>query len=119
MMLGALAMIGKYDHVNPIGYLTPLLILAIPVFDTVYVMTLRAARGKNPFRGSPDHFALRLRRTGLSVPAVTGITWCVGLLFGGLGLWNLMLDRSGSIILVSCAAATLAVAGALLTRVRT
>ena len=73
MMLGALAMIGKYDAVNRIGCLTPLLILAIPIFDTLLVMTLRAARGMNPFKGSPDHFALRLRRPGCRSPVVTGV----------------------------------------------
>jgi len=118
MMLGALAMIGKYDHINPIGYLTPLLILAVPLFDTVYVMTLRAAKGMNPLRGSSDHFALRLRRLGLGVPAVTGITWCAGLLFGTLGLVNLLLDRTASIVLVAAAATLLVAAGAFLARVR-
>src|SRR5262245_26915279 len=67
MMLGALAMIGKYDRQNPIGYFSPLLILAVPIFDTAYVMTLRVLKGKSPFQGSPDHFALRLRRLGLPV----------------------------------------------------
>ena len=119
MMLGALAMIGKYDRVNPIGYLTPLLILAIPVFDTIYVMTLRAVKGRNPFRGSPDHFALRLRKLGLGVPAVTGITWLAGLALGALGLLNLSLDRRASTILVIGVVSALAVAGAALARVRT
>jgi UDP-GlcNAc:undecaprenyl-phosphate GlcNAc-1-phosphate transferase len=41
-----------------------LLILAVPLFDTAYVMTLRAASGRNPFLGSPDHLAVRLRCAG-------------------------------------------------------
>ncbi|MFQ5702140.1 MAG: glycosyltransferase family 4 protein [Acidobacteriota bacterium] len=116
MMLGSLAMIGKYDHVNPIGYLTPLLILAVPIFDTLYVMTLRVARGRNPFRGSPDHFALRLEKLGLKVPAVVGLTWGAGVVLGGLALVNLELHRAGSILLVSGCAGALALVGWVLAR---
>jgi len=111
MTLGALAMIGKYDSINDIGYLSPLLILAIPIFDTVYVMTLRLLKGRNPFKGSPDHFALRLRRLGLSVPAVTRLTWGCGAVMGGLGILNLFLTGALSALLVLSAGAVLAVIG--------
>ena len=117
MMLGALAMIGKYDRVNPIGYVTPLLILAVPAFDTMYVMALRAAAGRNPLRGSPDHFPLRLRRLGLPVPRVVGVTWSVGVLLGFAALLNLRLPGGASAWFVSGIAAALLIAGALLARV--
>jgi UDP-GlcNAc:undecaprenyl-phosphate/decaprenyl-phosphate GlcNAc-1-phosphate transferase len=111
MMLGALAMIGKYDAVNPIGYLTPLLILAVPLFDTLYVMTLRVLRGRNPFRGSPDHFPLRLARRGLGVRQVVHLVWLTGAVTGGLGLVNLYLSETPSILLVSGAALLLSLGG--------
>jgi UDP-GlcNAc:undecaprenyl-phosphate GlcNAc-1-phosphate transferase len=37
------------------------MILAIPIFDTLFVMVARFRKGKSPFKGSKDHFALRLR----------------------------------------------------------
>jgi UDP-GlcNAc:undecaprenyl-phosphate GlcNAc-1-phosphate transferase len=117
MMLGALAMIGKYDAVNPIGYLTPLVILAVPLFDTLYVMTLRALHGRNPFKGSPDHFPLRLARCGLGVRPVVRIVWAMGAVLGGLGLVNLYLSMTPSILLVSLVALLLSLAGAALTLV--
>ncbi len=118
MMIGALAMVGKYDRVNPIGYLTPLLILAVPIFDTLYVMTLRAARGRNPFRGSPDHFPLRLRRCGLSVRQVVALTWGIGAVLGGAALINMGLTARASVALVASCGAVLLIAGAALARVR-
>jgi len=119
MMLGALAMVGKYDEVNAIGYLSPLLILAVPIFDTLYVMTLRAASGRSPFAGSPDHFALRLRRLGLPVPAVVGIAWALGAGLGALGLLNLYLEQRASTLLVAGAGLALVMFGAALSRVET
>lgn len=118
MMLGALAMIGKYDRINEIGYVTPLLILAVPIFDTLFVTALRVGRGLNPFRGSPDHFALRLTRMGLSVPAVVRLTWGAGVTLGALGLLNLGLEAGDSIFLISGVGAGLMVAAVGLMRAR-
>ena len=66
-MLGALGMIGIYARNNPIAVLAPILILGVPIFDTIFVMIIRWMRGINPLRGSPDHFALRLRKWKFTV----------------------------------------------------
>ena len=44
----------------------PLLILALPIFDTIYVSIVRLSKKMSPLHGSPDHVALRLFRRGLS-----------------------------------------------------
>ncbi len=116
MMLGALAMIGKYDAVNSVGWLTPLLILAVPIFDTLFVMTLRAARRSNPFKGSPDHFALRLRRAGLPAPRVVMLTWILASAMGCLGMFNVAVEATMSLMLVAGAAGALVICGAALLR---
>jgi UDP-GlcNAc:undecaprenyl-phosphate GlcNAc-1-phosphate transferase len=64
LMLGGISLAGAYTASSPWGLATPVLILAIPLFDTGYVMALRMLRGSNPFLGSPDHLAVRLRRAG-------------------------------------------------------
>jgi len=86
LMLGALAMIGKYTVVNPISVLTPVLILGVPVFDTLFVMCIRWMRGVPVSWGSPDHFALRLRQWTLTVPQVVVVSYVVALLVGGIGV---------------------------------
>jgi len=117
MTLAALAMIGKYDRHNPIGYLTPLLILGVPIFDTAYVMVLRLLHGRSPFRGSPDHFALRLKAAGWSVRGTVNLAYMTGVSLGALGLWNLYLSRTQSLFLVAGAFATMILGGLALARV--
>jgi UDP-GlcNAc:undecaprenyl-phosphate GlcNAc-1-phosphate transferase len=70
LTLGGISMAGSYTAVSHWGLAAPVLILAVPLFDTVYVMTLRLAHGRNPFLGSPDHLAVRLRHRGWSAQAI-------------------------------------------------
>ena len=118
MTLAALAMIGKYDVVNPVGYLSPLLILAIPLFDTSFVMALRLMKGDSPFKGSPDHFVLRLQATGWSVRSAVNMTYVAGFVLGVLALWNLRLNESQSIFLVGGIGATMLLAALAFAKIR-
>jgi len=74
-ILAAVAMGTSYTKLNIIGLFAPLLILAIPVYDTFLVMYLRWRRGISPFLGSKDHFALRLERMGYSRKQILAITY--------------------------------------------
>lgn len=64
-VLAFLAMGTKYTELNPLGVYAPLLILSVPIFDTLFVSAARMAKGMSPFRGSGDHLALRLKTKGL------------------------------------------------------
>ena len=65
-VLALIAMGTKYTEVNPLGVYAPLFILAIPIYDTLFVSVMRLRRGHSPFIGSQDHFALRLEKLGFS-----------------------------------------------------
>lgn len=70
-MIGALTMLVSYsDYNGQVALAAPLILLAVPLFDTAFVAWHRARKGIPFFRGSPDHFPLRLRESGLSVKAV-------------------------------------------------
>lgn len=98
LMLGALAMVGSYTEKNNLGCLAPLIILGIPLFDTLFVMYIRWRRGIPVIYGSPDHFALRLRKWRLSTRQTVIISYAVSLLLGLLGV-GMMLSSSNSISL--------------------
>jgi len=85
-MLGALSMVGIYAKANPVAVLAPILILGVPIFDTLFVMTVRWIRGLNPLRGSPDHFALRLRRWRLTLAQTVLLSYGISFLLGAVAL---------------------------------
>ncbi|HNX97313.1 MAG TPA: MraY family glycosyltransferase [Candidatus Aminicenantes bacterium] len=60
--VGALTIMADYSRFNSWAFVAGLLIPAVPLFDLGYVSLLRLLSGKSPFLGSPDHFALRLRK---------------------------------------------------------
>ncbi len=72
-MLAVIAMGTKYTSVNPLGVYAPLFILAVPIYDTLFVSVMRLRRGHSPFIGSKDHFALRLEHIGFSRRRVVGL----------------------------------------------
>ena len=55
---------------------------AIPLFEVAFLTTARISRGLSPFRGSPDHFALRLQdQAGWAPGRVLVTTAAVGFFF--------------------------------------
>lgn len=86
LLLGAMTMIEKYPSDHPFSLLTPVFILGIPIFDTLFVMYIRYQRGLPIFWGSPDHIAIRLRHWGLSVPQVVVVSYVATACVGGMGL---------------------------------
>ena len=78
-LLASLSIAGSYTATNEIALLSPLLILAVPIYDTFYVSFLRILRRKNPLRGSPDHFALRLRASGMKDSHVVLVIYLISI----------------------------------------
>lgn len=117
LMLGSLAMIGKYTAVNHVAVLAPVLILGVPVFDTLFVMYIRWMRGVPVFWGSPDHFALRLRRWALSVPQVAFVSCAAGFALGGIGVLAMFVSLGVAAGLIGATAVLAFVAAVWLKRV--
>ena len=80
--LGALTMVGQYARTNQVALLAPILILGVPIFDTLFVMSIRWMRGANPLKGSPDHYPLRLRKWRLSVRQTVWLSYLSAFLLG-------------------------------------
>lgn len=58
---------GRQDAVEILyGVLAPVLMMAIPLYDTLSVMVIRIAEGRNPMIGDNRHFSHRLQRRGMS-----------------------------------------------------
>jgi UDP-GlcNAc:undecaprenyl-phosphate GlcNAc-1-phosphate transferase len=96
-MVGALAMIGSYTDKNLVASLSPILILGVPIFDTIFVSYIRFRRGQSIFLGSNDHFAIRLRHLAMSPLQVVLLSYLIALFLGGAGILMLSLYTLGAI----------------------
>lgn len=88
---------------------TPLVILAIPLYDFVSVTCIRLSQGKSPFVGDLQHFSHRLVRHGLSRRAAviviygcTAVTAIGGVALPSLRPWQaaLVFVQTGLVLLV-------------------
>ncbi len=69
---------------------TPLIVLAIPLYDFASVTLIRLSQGRSPFVGDTQHFSHRLVRKGLSKPAAVLIIYACTL---ATGLGGVMMGR--------------------------
>jgi len=104
LTLGTLAILGNYTEHNSLAYLNPLLIFGVAIFDTIFVMLLRALHGRSMFLGSKDHFAVRLQIAGWSTARIVLVAYAVALALGGLALYNMFLQPEVSIALYTTVA---------------
>jgi UDP-GlcNAc:undecaprenyl-phosphate GlcNAc-1-phosphate transferase len=119
LTLGTLAILGNYTDRNHLAYLNPILIFGVAIFDTVFVMILRALKGRSMFLGSNDHFAVRLRIRGWSTARIVLVAYFVAILLGGLAIYNMFLPPDASIILYSVISAIFILLGWRLARIKT
>jgi UDP-GlcNAc:undecaprenyl-phosphate GlcNAc-1-phosphate transferase len=119
LMLGTLSMIGVYTDHNQAGYLAPLVILGVPLYDTVLVMYLRRRKGMPVIQGSPDHFALRLRKSGLSTRQTVLVTYAAACILGAAALAiKLAATAALSVLFFCCVAACALALGLWLIRIK-
>lgn len=100
LMLGSLAMIGSYTEQNKAGLLAPVLILGVPIFDTFLVMVLRWRKGHPVMWGSPDHYALRLKKMGWSVNNIVALSGGVSLVLGLVAYWVMQITIEWHALLI-------------------
>lgn len=99
-MLGSLSMIGSYTTQNHLGFLAPIVILGVPIFDTLFVSYVRWRRRMPILLGSPDHFALRLRKWRLSTRQTVLMSYLAALILGGAGVGMIYSSDMGAIYII-------------------
>ena len=117
LLLGAMTMIEQYPSDHPLSLLTPVFILGIPIFDTLFVMYIRYRRGLPIFWGSPDHIAIRLRHWGMSVQQIVITSYVATAVVGVVGLAILLVRQEVAWGLCAGTAATLLLVTMMLAKV--
>ncbi len=83
-LLASVAIGQGYSMNTELGVVAPLLILGVPIFETLFVMAVRRQQGKPVMQGSPDHIPLRLVKLGWTRPGAVQLLWGAGAVLGGL-----------------------------------
>jgi len=88
LALGTLSLTGTWHQsARLLGILAlPTLLLAVPIFDTLFVMFQRMLHGRHPFQGGTDHISHRLGVLGLTPRQVVFIFYTMTALFGFFSL---------------------------------
>src|SRR5262245_22323853 len=112
-----LAVVLTQDETTPLSSALPLLLLGIPIIDTLMVMTQRLLEGRSPFQADRNHIHHRLLALGFDHhEAVVAIYVLQGTLF--VVAWFLRYESDPTIIVVFTAVA-LATIGVLQVAART
>lgn len=112
-MLAALSMNAGYTRINLVAVIAPVLILGIPLFDLAFVVYVRWRKKIPVTRGSPDHFALRLRQRRLTVRETAVTTYIATAVLGSAALvmsqvpWEWALVTLCGVILLAAVSAYL------------
>ena len=100
-VLAAISVQGLLKTAATVALFFPLLVLAVPIVDTTFVVARRLKHGEKVFEGDQAHLHHRFLRRGFSQPraAVTIWVWCLSLAAAALatrfvpfrehGVWHL------------------------------
>lgn len=74
-------------HPRPWAVLSPLLLVAMPLVDLVWVVLLRLRLGRPVYVGDTNHLSHLLVRRGLSPARAVLVLWLAAAALGGASLW--------------------------------
>jgi UDP-GlcNAc:undecaprenyl-phosphate/decaprenyl-phosphate GlcNAc-1-phosphate transferase len=118
-LLASVAVVISYaPSERPVALLSPLLILGFPLFDTLYLVWIRAVQGRAPHRKSDDHLVLRFLRGGY--PIRRALAWMASLaaLFVAAGVFVAVVPPPAAYAAVAVAVCSSVIVAWRMSRVR-
>jgi len=119
-MLGAITLQGTWKestHLVMVLFI-PILVLAVPIFDTLFVALMRSANSRKIFQGGKDHISHRMVVLGLSEKKAVIALYLISAVFGGISILSMFVKPMVTAILISLAVITLIYFGVFLGKVR-
>ncbi|HEY3280769.1 MAG TPA: MraY family glycosyltransferase [Armatimonadota bacterium] len=86
-MLACIALIGLFKTAAAVSISLPLLVLGVPIFDSVYVTTKRAVRGQPIYRADKGHVHHVLVKHGLSQRQAVIVLYAAAICCSLVALW--------------------------------
>ncbi|MFH1281834.1 MAG: MraY family glycosyltransferase [Candidatus Omnitrophota bacterium] len=87
LLIASLALITHYaSEENVFALFCPVMILGLPIMDTILLIIFRVIKRKAPFSKSRDHLALKIGALGLSGRATILVMYALCFIFAGCGV---------------------------------
>jgi len=86
-MIASVTILGAFKMAAAIAIFVPILVLAVPLLDTVLSPVRRFLSGRPAFAADRDHLHHRLVAMGLSEPRVVLLTYAVTAVCGAIAIW--------------------------------
>ena len=87
MLIACIALITHYaSGANVFALLTPVIILGLPIMDTILLIIFRIIKRRPPFQKSNDHIALKIGSLGFSKGQTIVGMYLLSFLFAGCGV---------------------------------
>lgn len=118
--LACFAVLDSWQNTTNIFFmlLAPVLIFAVPIFDTTLVTVLRKYHGRPISQGGRDHTSHRLVGLGLSERGTVAVLWTIAAVFGTVAVLTQILEAGTWGIIIAGLLATSLVFGILLAQER-
>ncbi|PIQ88088.1 MAG: hypothetical protein COV73_00690 [Candidatus Omnitrophica bacterium CG11_big_fil_rev_8_21_14_0_20_43_6] len=87
LLIASVALITHYASLeNVFALLSPVMILGLPIMDTILLIIFRIIKKKAPFMKSQDHLALKIGALGLSPRATIAVMYLLCFIFAACGV---------------------------------
>ncbi len=97
-LLGGLAIGGDYTLRNRFGWISAVVIFAVPLFEIFFLSYLRFRRGMSILAGSRDHFSLRLRKWRLTTRQTVAASCAAAVASAAVGILAMFLTPAASLV---------------------
>ncbi|GGB51910.1 undecaprenyl-phosphate alpha-N-acetylglucosaminyl 1-phosphate transferase [Lentibacillus populi] len=85
-MIAVVSMLGLFKNIALFGFIIPIIILAVPIFDTLFAIVRRASNGENIMMPDNKHIHYQLLKKGFSHRQTVLIIYGFSALFGAIAI---------------------------------
>ncbi len=96
-MLSAISIEGVMKSSAAIAIVVPIMILVIPIFDTMFAICRRLIKGQHPMKADKGHLHHRLLRHGYSQKKTVLILYSVSIIFGVISIATVKVNSERSV----------------------
>jgi UDP-GlcNAc:undecaprenyl-phosphate GlcNAc-1-phosphate transferase len=98
--LAVVSILGMVKIAAAFSMLLPMVILAVPIFDTLFAIVRRLVAKKSPFEPDLAHLHHRIVNLGFSHRQTAFIIYIISLVLAGISIWSLNIDKKYSVVLL-------------------